>query len=99
MSVSNIEDLNRQKIVLLKQVQRLYNEMFLKVKKLFENDNSEIDTQHQAQLSALGQNQRKLNSAILKIDSCFGELDTFRSKPVDATLFLKIQDILSNMNQ
>ena len=96
---SNIDDLNGQKNIVLKQAQELYDEMVSKAKKWFDDERSEIDTHYQEQLSVLKQNRTRLNSFVSRIESSLRQIDILRSKPIDAKLFLRIQDILSSMKQ
>ena len=44
---SNIDDLNGQKTIMLKQAQELYDKMVSKAKKWFADEKSEIDTYYQ----------------------------------------------------
>ena len=96
---SNIDDLNGQKNIVLKQAQELYDEMVSKAKKWFDDEKSEIDTHYQEQLSVLKQNHTRLNNFVSRIESSLRQIDILRSKPIDAKLFLRIQDILSSMKQ
>ena len=96
---SNIDDLNGQKNIVLKQTQELYDEMVSKAKKWFDDEKSEIDTHYQEQLSVLKQNHTRLNNFVSRIESSLRQIDILRSKPIDAKLFLRIQDILSSMKQ
>ena len=96
---SNIDDLNGQKNIVLKQAQELYDEMVSKAKKWFDDERSEIDTHYQEQLSILKQNHTRLNNFVSRIESSLRQIDILRSKPIDAKLFLRIQDILSSMKQ
>ena len=96
---SNIDDLNGQKIIMHKQAQELYDKMISKAKKWFGDAQSEIDTHYQFQLSVLKQNHTRINNAVSRIESSLRQIDILRSKPIDAKLFLRIQDILSDMKQ
>ena len=97
--VSNIDDLNGQKTIMLEQAQELYDKMVSKAKKWFGDAQSEIDTHYQSQLSVLKQNHTRINNAVSRIESSLRQIDILRSKPIDAKLFLRIQDILSDMKQ
>ena len=96
---SNIDDLNGQKNIVLKQAQELYDKMVSKAKKWFDDERSEIDTHYQEQLSVLKQNHTRLNNFVSRIESSLRQIDILRSKPIDAKLFLRIQDILISMKQ
>ena len=96
---SNIDDLNGQKTNMLKQAQELYDEMISKAKKWFADEKSEIDTHYQSQLLVLKQNHTRINNTVSRIESSLRQIDILRSKPIDAKLFLRIQDILSDMKQ
>ena len=96
---SNIGDLNGQKTIMLKQAQELYDKMVSKAKKWFDDAQSEIDTHYRSQLSVLKQNHTRINNAVSRIESSLRQIDILRSKPIDAKLFLRIQDILSDMKQ
>ena len=96
---SNIDDLNGQKRSMLKQAQELYDKMVSKAKKWFDDEKSEIDTHYQSQISVLKQNHTRLNNFVSRIESSLRQIDILRSKPIDAILFLRIQDILSSMKQ
>ena len=96
---SNIDDLNVQKNIVLKQAQELYNKMVSKAKKWFDDEKSEIDTHYKEHLSVLKQNHTRINNTVSRIESSLRQIDILRSKPIDAKLFLRIQDILSDMKQ
>ena len=96
---SNIDDLNGPKTIMHKQAQELYDKMVSKAKKWFGDAQSEIDTHYQSQLSVLKQNHTRINNAVSRIESSLRQIDILRSKPIDAKLFLRIQDILSDMKQ
>ena len=96
---SNIDDLNGQKNIVLKQAQEPYDEMVSKAKKWFADEKSEIDTHYQSQILVLKQNHTRLNNFVSRIESSLRQIDILRSKPIDAKLFLRIQDILSSMKQ
>ena len=96
---SNIDDLNGQKNIVLKQAQELYDKMISKAKKWFADEKSEIDTHYQSQLLVLKQNHTRINNTVSRIESSLRQIDILRSKPIDAKLFLRIQDILSDMKQ
>ena len=96
---SNIDDLNGQKTIMLEQAQELYDKMVSKAKKWFADEKSEIDTHYQEQLLVLKQNHTRINNTVSRIDSSLGQIDMLRSKPIDAKLFLRIQDLLSDMKQ
>ena len=96
---SNIDNLNGQKTIMHKQAQELYDKMVSKAKKWFDDERSEIDTHYQEQLSVLIQNHTRLNNFVSRIESSLRQIDILRSKPIDAKLFLRIQDILSSMKQ
>ena len=96
---SNIDDLNGQKTIMLKQAQELYDEMISKAKKWFADEKFEIDTHYQSQLLVLKQNHTRINNTVSRIESSLRQIDILRSKPIDAKLFLRIQDILSDMKQ
>ena len=96
---SNIDDLNGQKTIMLKQAQELYDKMISKAKKWFADEKSEIDTHYQSQLLVLKQNHTRINNTVSRIESSLRQIDILRSKPIDAKLFLRIQDILSDMKQ
>ena len=96
---SNIDDLNGQKTTMLEQAQELYDKMVSKAKKWFGDALSEIDTHYQSQLSVLKQNHTRINNVVSRIESSLRQIDILRSKPIDAKLFLRIQDILSDMKQ
>ena len=96
---SNIDDLNGQKTIMLEQAQELYDKMVSKAKKWFDDEKSEIDTHYQEQLSVLKQNHTRLNNFVSRIESSLRQIDILRSKPIDAKLFPRIQDILISMKQ
>ena len=96
---SNIDDLNGQKNIVLKQAQELYDEMVSKAKKWFADEKSEIDTHYQSQILVLKQNHTRINNTVSRIESSLRQIDILRSKPIDAKLFLRIQDILSDMKR
>ena len=96
---SNIDDLNGQKTIMLEQAQELYDKMVSKAKKWFDDERSEIDTHFQSQLLVLKQNHTRINNTVSRIESSLRQIDILKSKPIDAKLFLRIQDILSDMKQ
>ena len=96
---SNIDDLNGQKTIMHKQTREVYDKMVSKAKKWFDDAQSEIDTHYQSQLLVLKQNHTRINNTVSRIESSLRQIDILRSKPIDAKLFLRIQDILSDMKQ
>ena len=96
---SNVDDLNGQKTIMLEQAQELYDGMVSKAKKWFADEKSEIDTHYQSQLLVLKQNHTRISKTVSRIESSLRQIDILRSKPIDAKLFLRIQDILSDMKQ
>ena len=96
---SNIDDLNGQKIIMLEQAQELYDKMVSKAKKWFADEKSEIDTHYQSQLLVLKQNHTRINNTVSRIESSLRQIDILRSRPIDVKIFLRIQDILSDMKQ
>ena len=96
---SNIGDLNDQKRSMLKQAQELYDEMISKAKKWLDDMTTEINAVYQSQLLVLKQSHTRINNAVSRIELSIGQIKTLRSKPIDAKLFLRIQDILSDMKQ
>ena len=96
---SDIGDLNDQKRSMLKQAQELYDEMISKAKKWLDDKTTEMNAVYQSQLLALKQNHTRINNAVSRIELSIGQIKTLRSKPIDAKLFLRIQDILSDMKQ
>ena len=96
---SNIDNLNGQKTIMLEQAQELYDKIVSKAKKWFADEKSEIDTHYQSQLLVLKQNHTRINNAVSRIESSLRQIDILRSKPIDAKLFLRLQDILSDMKQ
>ena len=96
---SNIDNLNGQKRSMLQQIQELYDKMISKAKKWFDDTQSEIDTHYQSQLSVLKQNHTRINNTVSRIESSLRQIDTLRSKSIDTKLFLRIQEILSDMKQ
>ena len=94
--VSNINDLNNQKRNMLQQAQELYDKIVSKAKKEFE---SEIDLHYHMQQLVLNQYLKKICSVSSKIISYLDEIDTLRKKSIDTKIFLRIQEILSDMKQ
>ena len=97
--VTNIDALKDQKTVMLKQAQKLYDEMMSRAKKLFDDQSSVIDTHYQLQLLVLNQTESRIKGAISRIESSLREIDNLRGKQVDTKLFLRIQNTLSDINQ
>ena len=96
---SNIGNLNGQRTIMLEQAQELYDKMVSRANKWFANERSEIDTHYKSQLLVLKQNHTRINNTVSRIESSLRQIDILRSKPIDAKLFLRIQDILSSMKQ
>ena len=96
---SNIDDLDVQKGSMFKQAHELYSIMISKAKKWFTDETTEIDTVYQSQLSVLKQIHTRLNNAVSRIKSSIGQINTLRSKSVDTKIFLRIQEILSDIKQ
>ena len=96
---SNIDDLDVQKRSMFKQVQELYAVMISKAKKWFADETTEIDTVYHSQLSVLKQMHAILKTVVSRIESSIAQINTLRSKTVDTKLFLRIQEILSDMKQ
>ena len=73
--------------------------MISKAKKWFADETTEIDTVYHSQLSVLKQIHAILNNVVSKIESSIAQINTLKSKTVDTKLFLRIQEILSDMKQ
>ena len=97
--ISDILDLNGQIRNMLKRTQELYNKIDSRAKKWFDDAKTEIDLCYQSRLLVLEQRKAKLCCAHSMIDSSLDELKTLRNESIDTKVFLRIQELLSGMNQ
>ena len=81
--MSNIDDLNGQRTIMVKQTQEPYDKIVSKAKNWLDGENTVIDTHYQEQLSVLKQSQANISNAISRIKSSLGEIDILRSKSID----------------
>ena len=96
---SNIDDIKDQELRMHIQAQTLYEDIVSKAKKWLKQQNYNIDTHCQSQLSVLKENRTRVNNIVTRIESSLCQIDNLRNKSIDTKLFLRIQEILSDIKQ
>ena len=95
----NIADLEMQQMGLLKDVQDLKDKVIAKIEKLCQETTSEIKSTYKAKTSDLGLRQNELNDVITDLKGTLDDIHKLKGSTVDTKVFLKIQDILKNVEQ
>ena len=95
----NVTELGKQKVDMLKDAQDLKDKSIAKIENLFQEITSEIKSTHKAHISDLGRGQNKLNDVIANLKDTLDDIDKIKGSTIDTKVFLKIQDILKDVEQ
>ena len=95
----NVTELGKQSVDMLKDAQDLKDKSIAKIENLFQEITSEIKTTRKAQTSELGRGQNKLNDVIANLKDTLDDIDKMKGSTIDTKVFLKIQDILKDVEQ
>ena len=95
----NVTELGKQKVDMLKDAQDLKDKSIAKIENLFQEITSEIKSTHKAHTSDLGRGQNNLNGVILNLKDTLDDIDKIKGSTIDTKVFLKIQDILKDVEQ
>ena len=95
----NVTELGKQKVDILKDAQDLKDKSIAKIENLFQEITSEIKSTHKAHTSDLGRGQNKLNDVIANLKDTLDDIDKMKGSTIDTKVFLKIQDILKDVEQ
>ena len=95
----NITDLGAQSGDVLKDAQSTKDEITSQIEKLFQAIKSETKSTYETYASDLGQGKNKLNDFIVNLEGTLDDIDKMKGNNVDIKVFLKIQDILKDIEQ
>ena len=95
----NVTELGKQKVDMLKDAQDLKDKSIAKIENLFQEITSEIKSTHKAHTSDLGRGQNNLNDVIGNLKDTLDDIDKIKGSTIDTKVFLKIQDILKDIEQ
>ena len=95
----NVTELGKEKVDILKDAQDVKDKCIAKIEKIFQEITSEIKSTHKAHTSHLGRGQNKLNDVIVNLAGTLDDIDKMKGSTIDTKVFLKIQDILKNVEQ
>ena len=95
----NVTELGKQKVDMLKDAQDLKDKSIAKIENLFQEITSEIKSTHKTHTSDLGRGQNKLNDVIANLKDTLNDIDKMKGSTIDTKVFLKIQDILKDVEQ
>ena len=95
----NVTELGKEKVDMLKDAQDVKDKSIAKIEKSFQEITSEIKSTHKANTSDLGRGQNKLNDVIVNLESTLDDIDKMKGKTIDTKVFLKILDILKDVEQ
>ena len=93
----NITELEKQQAGSLKDAQDLKDKVIAKIDKKFQDMTSEIKSTFKVKISDLGRCQNGLNDVITDLKSSLDDIDNLKGNTVDTKVFLKIQDILKDV--
>ena len=96
---TNIKKLKSQRKSMLKEAQKLYDEIISNINKLYKEMQTDIETNCQSQILLMSQHQEKINAMIGKLDSSLTDIAMLQGKPIDTKVFLKIQENVNDTNQ
>ena len=95
----NVTELGKEKVDMLKDAQDVKDKSIAKIEKSFQEITSEIKSTHKAHTSDLGGGQNKLNDVIVNMEGTLDDIDKMKGNTIDTKVFLKIQDILKDVEQ
>ena len=95
----NVTELGKEKVDMLKDAQDLKDKSIAKIENIFQEITSEIKSTHKAHTSDLGRGQNKLNDVIVYLEGTLDDIDKMKGNTIDTKVFLKIQDILKDVEQ
>lgn len=83
----------------MKEAESIYTEIITKIDKTYQETKSEIEPNQKSQELVLSQYQRDISAKILQAESTVGDLSEFKGKPGDVKVFLKVQEIIADINK
>ena len=95
----NVTDLGQQKVNLLQNAQDLKDKGIAKIEKLFQEITSETKSTYKTYTSDLSRDKGKLNDLVEILESTLDDIDKMKGSTVDTKIFLRIQDILKEVEQ
>ena len=94
-----VTELGKEKVDMLKDAQNVKDRSIAKIENIFQEITSEIKSTHKAHTSDLGRGQNKLNDVIVNLEGTLDNIDKMKGNTIDTKVFLKIQDILKDVEQ
>ena len=95
----NVTALGKEKIDMLKDAQDAKDKSIAKIENIFQEITSEIKSTHKAHTSDLGRSENKVNDVIVNLEGTLDDIDKMKGNTIDTKVFLKIQDILKDVEQ
>ena len=95
----NITELGKQQLDSLKDAQDLKDKIHTKIETLFQDMTSEIKSTYKSNKADLSRGQNILNDAIENLEGTLDDIDKLKGSTIDTKVFLKIQDILKDVDQ
>ena len=95
----NVTELGKEKVDMLNDAQDVKDKSIAKIENIFQEITSEIKSTYKAHTSDLGRGQNKLNDVIVNMEGTLDDIDKMKGNTIDTKVFLKIQDILKDVEQ
>ena len=92
---TNIEQLKVEKADALEDVQDMYHKVRSKFNEMYEKFKHETKENYQEQQMVLLKHQVQLEDQVARLETSLSDIDRLKGKPVDAKVFLKMQDVLN----
>ena len=94
-----VTELGKEKVDSLKDAQDLKDKIIAKINKLFQDIKSEQESACKTRVSELDRDRNKIKEATENLKSALYEIETLKGTIVDTKVFLKIQEILQDVDQ
>ena len=95
----NIAELGKQRLDLIEETLDMHDKIISKVDKLFQKIKSEIESKYKTKGANLDRDQNKLTDVIAGLEGNLDDIDTLKGHIIDTKAFLKVQDILKDVDQ
>ena len=95
----NVTELGKEKVDMLKDAQDVKDKSIAKIENIYQEITAEIKSTHKAHASDLGRGQNKVNDVIVNLEGTLDDIDKMKGNTIDTKVFLKIQDILKDVEQ
>lgn len=92
----NMKTLRKEKKKMLKKSQAFYQNIISKADQLLRELKDMIESNYKRYISALSENQKRINKAISRLDTSLNEIAHEKGKCIDIKVFLRIHDALKD---